>query len=64
MRRGVGPVAEVRKYLEDVEFPAEKQDILDYLDFNRVPVEVRAVVDQLPSKTYMDLDDVMDEVPH
>jgi len=60
--RDRGSIREIPKYLEDLEFPAERRDIMDHLLASPAPAEVIAAADRMPDKTFEDIDDLTSDL--
>ncbi|WP_166255784.1 DUF2795 domain-containing protein [Marinobacter salicampi] len=63
MTRGVGgeSPANVQKYLEGADYPADKQGLMQKAKQNDAPSEVIGAIEDLPSKEYGGPQDVMKE---
>ena len=61
MTRGLGgnSPANVQKYLSGVEYPAEKQDLIEAARRNDAPDEVMQTIRKLPEDNYGGPQDVM-----
>ena len=61
MTRGVGghSPANVQKYLSGVDYPADKQDLIEAARSNSAPDEVMQTIRQLPDEQYGGPQDVM-----
>lgn len=64
MARGIGEQAlsNIAHYLKGMDFPADKQEILNYSDEAGAPDEVVDVLENLPDVEFYSMSDLMEEV--
>lgn len=64
MPRGMGgrSPANIANFLEGIDFPASKDEIVNYAEDNNAPQEIIDVMDQLPDQEYNSMADVMSGV--
>ena len=51
--------AEVEKFLNGIDFPVSKQDLIQHAEDNGAPAEVLGVLDSMPDKQYGSAADVV-----
>jgi len=61
MARGRGEVSpsNIAHYLKGIDFPATKQDMIDYADDNNAPEEIIDIIDNLPDIEFHSMTEVM-----
>jgi hypothetical protein len=61
MSRGLGgrSPANIANFLEGINFPASKDELVNHAEDNNAPQEVIDVLDQLPDQEYTSMADVM-----
>lgn len=64
MPRGMGgrSPANIVSFLEGLDFPASKDEIINYAEDNNAPQEIIDVLEQLPDQDYTNMADVMSGV--
>jgi hypothetical protein len=64
MPRGMGgrSPANIANFLEGIDFPATKEDLVNHAEDNNAPMEVIHVLEDLPDQTYNNMADVMSGV--
>lgn len=64
MPRGMGgrSPANVANFLEGIDFPATRDDLVNHAEDNNAPMEVIHVLEDLPDQTYNNMADVMSGV--
>jgi hypothetical protein len=59
---GMSQYRDYLKYVEAIDFPASKQDIIDHLQENNAPDQMVSIAEKIPDKVYASLGDVIAEV--
>ena len=61
MPRGMGEVSpsNIAHFLKGIDFPATKQDMIDYADDNNAPEEIIDIIDNLPDVEFQSMTEVM-----
>lgn len=61
MPRGMGgqSPSNIAHYLKGIDFPATKQELMDYAEDNNAPEEVLEVLQQMPDQEYYSMSDLM-----
>jgi len=49
----------IAHHLKGIEFPADKQELIEYAEDNGAPDEVLEVLQQMPDKEYNSMSDLM-----
>lgn len=64
MARGMGgrSPADILNFLEGIDFPASKEELVDHAEDNNAPQEVIDVLEQLPDQQFMSLADILSGV--
>ncbi|MCE5197827.1 MAG: DUF2795 domain-containing protein [Armatimonadota bacterium] len=64
MPRGMGgqSPSNIAHYLKGINFPCNKQDIVDYAEDNNAPDEIVQVIEDLPDQEYSSMADLMQGV--
>ena len=64
MTRGMGgrSPANITHFLDGLDFPATKDELIDHAEDNNAPQEVLDVLEQLPDQEYSSMADVMSGV--
>ncbi len=57
-RRPMADPAEVQKHLDGVDYPKDKQGIIDRVRHQRAPMDVLTVLELLPDREYRNAEDV------
>lgn len=55
-------MADVKKYLSEVDFPCDKQTLIDYAKDKDAPKELIDMLNELVDREYTSVDDVMSEM--
>lgn len=61
MNRGMSgrSPANIASFLEGLEFPASKDEVVDYAEDNNAPQEIIDVLEQLPDQEFLSMTDIM-----
>lgn len=61
MQRGMGghSPSNIAHYLKGIDFPASKQDLIDYAVDNNAPDELIEVLQDMPDQQYQSMTDLM-----
>lgn len=64
MPRGMGgrSPANIANFLEGIDFPANKDDLVNHAEDNNAPMDIIHVLEQLPDQNYFSMADVMSGV--
>jgi len=62
MKDIMGSIANYKQYLEGLDFPASKMDIIDHLQDKNAPDTIISIAEKIPDKVYDNMDDVVGEV--
>ncbi len=57
-REGKPSPVKVTKYLKGIDFPANKDDLIDWAEDNEAPEDVIDMLEQLPDEEYESVSDV------
>jgi len=63
MARGMGEVSpsNIAHFLKGIDFPATKQDMIDYADDNNAPEQIIDIIDNLPDIEFQSMIEVITE---
>ena len=60
--RGRWSAAEVGKYLQGIDFPCSKQDLVNHCQTTGCPTELRNFLERLPDQQYFSMASVMQSI--